>query len=171
MAVQGLCAALRQRRLPLHFRHQAAQHRERPQRARNGELVPPPDARGNPGGAAAADKSHYRATRRHRGIAVAPHGRRRPPGRSLPDPERARYPRAGESARPRQDRAGLIPPSLTSPPSGGGRRARQSAAGGGNLSSRIVGTGYAAAPPPQPSPASGRGSAAVQRATSPSPPE
>src|ERR1700737_2324853 len=41
---------------------------------------------------------------------------------------------------------------------GGGRRARESAAGGGNLSSHF-GTSYVAAPPPQPSPASGRGSA------------
>ena len=107
MAVQGLCAALRQRRLPLHLRRQAEDHRERPQRARNRQLVPPPDAGGNPGGAAAAHQGHHRAARRHRGIAVAPHGRRRPPGRALPHPERARCQRAGEGARPRQDRGGL----------------------------------------------------------------
>ena len=107
MAVQGLCAAVRQRRLPLHFRRQAENHRERTQRARNRPLVPPPDARGNPGRAAAAHQGHQRAARRHRGIAVASHVRRRPPGRAVSYFERARRPRSGESARPREDRGGL----------------------------------------------------------------
>ena len=71
------------------------------------ELVPPPDAGGNPGRPAAAHQGHHRAARRHRGIAVAPHVRRRPPGPALSHPERARCQRAGEGARPRQDRGGL----------------------------------------------------------------
>ena len=68
VAVQGLCAALRQRRLPLHLRRQAEDHRERPQRARDRQLVPPPDAERNPGRASAAHQGHHRAARRHRGI-------------------------------------------------------------------------------------------------------
>ena len=107
VAVQGLCAALRQRRLPLHLRRQAEDHRERAQRARDRQLVPPPDAGGNPGRAAAAHQGHHRAARRHRGIAVPPHGRRRPPGRALSHPQRARPARPGQAARPRQDRGGL----------------------------------------------------------------
>ena len=75
----GLCAALRQRRLPLHLRLQAEDRRKRPQLPRDRQHVPPPDAGRNPGRAPAADEGHYRAARRHRGIAVAPHGRRRPP--------------------------------------------------------------------------------------------
>ena len=44
VAVQGLCAALRQRRLPFHLRHQAEDDRKRAQRAGNREFVPPIDA-------------------------------------------------------------------------------------------------------------------------------
>ena len=72
------------------FAAKQQKHRERSQRARNRQLVPPPDAGRNPGGASAAHQGHHRAARRHRGIAVPPHGRRRPPGRTLPHPERAR---------------------------------------------------------------------------------
>ena len=90
VAVQGLCAALRQRRLPLHLRRQAEDHRERAQRARDRQLVPPPDAGRNPGRASVAHQGHHRAARRHRGIAVPPHGRRRPPGRAFPHAQRAR---------------------------------------------------------------------------------
>ena len=53
---------------------------------------------------------------------------------------------------------------FTSPACGGGRRARKSAAGGGSLSPRPV--RFAEAPPPQPSPASGRGSAPHRRSNS-----
>ena len=107
VAVQGLCAALRQRRLPLHLRRQAEDHRKRAQCPRNRELLPPVDAGGNSGRAAAAHQGHQRAARRHRGIAVASHGRRRPSGGTLPHPQRARRPRPGQGARPRQDRGGL----------------------------------------------------------------
>ena len=107
VAVQGLRAALRQRRLSLHLRRQAEDHRERAQRARDRQLVPPPDAGRNPGRAAAAHQGHHRAARRHRGIAVAPHGRRRPPRRALPHPQRPRQPRPGQAAGPREDRGGL----------------------------------------------------------------
>ena len=107
MAVQDLCAAVRQRRLPVYFRRQAEDHRKRPQRPRNRQFVPPPDARRDPGGAPAAHQGHHRAARRHRGIALAPHGRRRPPGRALPRPQRPRHPRPGQSAGFGEDRGGL----------------------------------------------------------------
>ena len=45
---KGPCAALRQRRLPLHLRGEAEDHRERAQRAGDRQLVPPPDAGGVP---------------------------------------------------------------------------------------------------------------------------
>ncbi len=107
VAVQGLRAALRQRRLPLHLRLEAEDHRERPQRPRNREFVPPPDAGRNPGRPAAAHQGHHRAARRHRGIAVAPHVRRRPPVAAFSHSERARCQCAGEGAGPREDRGGL----------------------------------------------------------------
>ena len=112
VAVQGLCAALRHRRLPLHLRRQAEDHRERAQRARDRQFLPPPDAGGNPGRAAVAHQGHHRAARRHRGIAVPPHGRRRPPRRAFPRAQRARRPCPGQGARPRQDRGGLTLPPL-----------------------------------------------------------
>ena len=97
------------------FAARAEDHRERAQRARNREFVPPADARGDSGRPAAAHQGHHRAARRYRGIAVAPHGRRRPPGGALPRPERPRRPCPGQGARPRQDRGGLtrsVPLSL-----------------------------------------------------------
>ena len=90
------------------FADQAEDHRKRPQRPRNREFLPPPDAGGNSVGAAAAHQGDQRAARRHRGIAVAPHGRARSPGRSLSHPQRARRPCPGQGARPREDRGGLI---------------------------------------------------------------
>ena len=107
VAVQGLRAALRQRRLPLHLRLQAAHHRKRAQRARDRELVPPPDAGRNPGRASAAHQGHHRAARRHRGIALPPHGRRRSPGRAFSHPQRPRPASPGQAAGPREDRGGL----------------------------------------------------------------
>src|SRR5712664_566624 len=109
MAIPGLCAAFRQRRLPLYFRRQAEDHRERPQRARNGELFPPVDTGGDSGRATAAYQGHYRAARRYRGIAVTPHVRGRPRGGPLSYPERPRRPCPGQGARSRENRGGLIP--------------------------------------------------------------
>ena len=64
--------------------------------------------------ASAAHQGDHRAARRHRGIAVAPHGRRRPSRRALPRAERARQQGPGEGARPRQDRGGLTRESASS---------------------------------------------------------
>jgi predicted Zn-dependent protease len=64
---------------PLHLPRQ--KNTERAQR-RDRQLVPPPDA-GETQARGAAHQGDHRAARRHRGIAVAPHGRRRPPGRAL----------------------------------------------------------------------------------------
>ena len=89
VAIPRLRAALRQRRLPLHLRRQAEDHRERTQRPRNRGLLPPPDAGGNPGRAPAAHQGHHRAARRHRGIAVAPDGGRGPARGTVSRAERA----------------------------------------------------------------------------------
>ena len=89
------------------FASRAAQHRERTQCARDRQLVPAPRARRDPDRAAAAHQGHHRAARRHRRIAVAPHGRRRPPDGALPPAQRARCPRPGQGPRPRQGRGGL----------------------------------------------------------------
>ncbi len=66
---------------------------------RNRQFLPPPDAGRNPGRTAAAHQGGQCAARRHRGIAVAPHGRPRPPGGALSYPERPRRPRPGQGAR------------------------------------------------------------------------
>ncbi|MGY4347769.1 putative Zn-dependent protease [Bradyrhizobium sp. GM7.3] len=107
VAVQGLCAALRQRRLPLHLRGTAEVDRERAQCARDRRFIPPPDARRDPGRAPAAHQGHHRTAWRHRGIALPPHGRRRPPGRAFSRAQRARSQRAGEGARSCEGRGGL----------------------------------------------------------------
>jgi Zn-dependent protease with chaperone function len=107
VAISRLCAALRQRRLPLHLRRQSENHRKRTQRPRNRGLVPETDAGGDPGGAAVAHQSDHRAARRHRGLAVAPHGRRGPPGGAVSGAERTRGTCAGAGAGPGEDRGGL----------------------------------------------------------------
>ena len=107
VAVQGLCAALRQRRLPLHLRQPPEDPGERAQRARDRELLPPAVARRGAGGASAAHQGDHRAAGRHRGIAVAPHGRRRSSDGAFPDFERAGRPRPGQGPRQGQDRGGL----------------------------------------------------------------
>ena len=89
------------------FAAKQTQHRERAQRARDRQLVPPPDAGRNPGRASAAHQGHHRAARRHRGIARPPHGRHRPPRRALPHPQRPRPARPGQATGPREDRGGL----------------------------------------------------------------
>ncbi|MGY3106651.1 putative Zn-dependent protease [Bradyrhizobium sp. LM6.9] len=102
-----VCAALRQRRLPLHLCGTAEVDRERAQCARDRQFIPPPDARRDPGRAPPAHQGHHRAARRHRGIALPPHGRHRSPGRTFPRAQRPRSQRSGEGAGSREGRGGL----------------------------------------------------------------
>ena len=98
--------SLRQRRLPLHLRRQAAQHRERAQCARDRQLVRRLTLEEIEAARPCASRSSPRA-RRHRGIARPPHDRRRPPRRTLPHPQRPRPARSGQAKGPRENRGGL----------------------------------------------------------------
>ena len=82
-------------------------HRERAQRARDRQLVPPPDAGGNPGRASLRIKVINVQPGDTVELLVPPHVRRRPTDRAFPRPQRPRPPRPGQAKRPREDRGGM----------------------------------------------------------------
>ena len=76
--------SLRQRRLPLHLRHQTPHARHRPRLSRIGRYVPPHESGRNRGGEAASPADRHRGAERHGGKARGQNGGRRPRRRALP---------------------------------------------------------------------------------------
>ncbi len=81
---------LRQRRLPLHLRHQTSHARDRPHVSRIDRHVPAHESRGDRAGQAAASCGGNGCTGRHGGEAGRPHGGNRPRRRAIPRAQRAR---------------------------------------------------------------------------------
>ncbi len=104
MVVPAVRRALRQRRLPLHFRGQKQDRSGRPLVPRVGRDLPPHEPEGKRAGPPAASQDRHRRRARHGGKARAPHGDFRSPDRALPRAQRPRL-RRQASSRARRSRS------------------------------------------------------------------